>query len=87
MATPEQAITTITLLDKAAFFPIIKYDVIREIMREIPGFSMADEFNECCRAYEAANQGFFAKGPGAPKVRYKEAGAFLANVSIKALFE
>ena len=48
---------------------------------------MAEEFNECCQANEAANQGFFARGTRTPQLRHKEAGAFLANVSIKALFE
>ena len=40
-ATPECAQTTITLIKDAAFFPVIKCNVICAIMKQIPGFTMA----------------------------------------------
>ena len=47
---------------------------------------MGEEFDECCRAYEAANQGIF-QSPYLIKCRYKDTGAFLGGVSIRGLFD
>ena len=68
------------------YIPVLKYDSIKEAIKDVPELNMGEEFDECCRAYEAANQGIF-QGPYLVKCKYKDAGAFLGHVSTRGIFE